>query len=413
MTSLDSLPSTPASVDARASRIARRRRLRYVRRGGVVVVILLVGALAGAGYAYTEREPVVEPVAAAPGPTVRGQVPIAAVPESTGRALSVDDPLRLWIGGDSLAGALGVSLGTTAAKTGVVAPRLDSRPSSGLTSPEFFDWPEHATKEMTRLDLEAVVFIIDTNDANMMPRLDDDAVTEDGTNWRVDYRARVNEMMDIFVGDAKRSVYWVSTPPMRDDDLNEKVVALNSVIAEAARTRPEVTYIDITDRFVDAEGDYTSSVTDVDGNRVTLRSSDGVHLTSEGGDRMAAVVFDVLDAYWRILAQTVPGHTQPVVQTEGSSQIPGAGRDNSSSGSSSSGSGSGSGSAVRSASLGRGDLDDDPHHDNGASRQLDVIPVDPVDPVDPHDDRHGSSSRRSPERLASLTRGWGHFRTGR
>src|SRR5680860_1351950 len=62
--------------------------------------------------------------------------------------------------------------------------------NSGLVRP--LEGREHATKEMTRLDLEAVVFIIDTNDANMMPRLDDDAVTEDGTNWRVDYRARVN-----------------------------------------------------------------------------------------------------------------------------------------------------------------------------------------------------------------------------
>src|SRR5680860_1351949 len=84
-------------------------------------------------------------------------------------------------------------MNTTASRSSrVISLVACSRPSSGLTSPEFFDWPEHATKEMTRLDLEAVVFIIDTNDANMMPRLDDDAVTEDGTNWRVDYRARVN-----------------------------------------------------------------------------------------------------------------------------------------------------------------------------------------------------------------------------
>lgn len=346
MTTADSLPSTPASVDARTKRIARRARLRKVRLGAGALAILLIGALAGAGYAYTEREPAAEAVASAQEAesTVADEVPVPAVPGPTVRELSVDDPLRLWIGGDSLAGALGVSLGATAAESGVVAPQLDSRPSSGLISPEFFDWPEHATTEMARLDPEAVVFIVDTNDANMMPHLDKDTVAENGTNWRVDYRARVDEMMDIFVGDTKRSVYWVETPPMSDDDLNQKIDALNAVIEEAAAARPEVTYVDVTDQFADPDGDYTSSATDADGDRVVLRLNDGVHLTADGGDRMAAIVFDLLDAYWRIRSQAVAGHTQPIVETEGSFQNQGSGSGGSSSGSGSSGS-SGSGSS--------------------------------------------------------------------
>jgi len=257
------------------------------------------------------------------------------------RALTVDDPMRLWIGGDSLAGSLGPSLGETVAATGVVAPRFDSRVSSGLTSPEFFDWPEHAAGEMASRDPEAVVFIIDTNDAVAMPDL---ATADDAAEITAGYAARVEEMMQIFIGDDHRPVYWVATPPMKDTDLDDNVDVLNGVIADVAARHPEVTFIDVSTEFSDSDGDFTTSVTDETGDRVLLRAGDGIHLTPEGGDRMAAPVFAAIDADWRTTTQAVPGNTQPILETEGSSRIAGTSRG--SSGSSGSGSGSsGSGSS--------------------------------------------------------------------
>jgi hypothetical protein len=245
--------------------------------------------------------------------------------------------MRLWIGGDSLAGSLGPSLGETVAATGVVAPRFDSRVSSGLASPEFFDWPEHAAEQMALRDPEAVVFIIDTNDAFAMPDL---ATADDAAEITADYAAQVEEMMQIFIGDEHRPVYWVATPPMNDSDLDDNVEVLNGVIAEAAARHPEVTFLDVSAEFSDSDGDYTSSVTDETVDRVLLRADDGIHLTPEGGDRMAAPVFAAIDADWRITAQAVPGTTQPILETEGSSQIAGTSRNSSgSSGSGSSGSG--------------------------------------------------------------------------
>ena len=73
------------------------------------------------------------------GPTfagaVRAQIPgttssstTTTLPVPKCRAPLTDtDPLRLWVGGDSLAGSLGPSLGTIAGATGVVQPYFDSR----------------------------------------------------------------------------------------------------------------------------------------------------------------------------------------------------------------------------------------------------------------------------------------------
>ncbi len=81
--------------------------------------------------------------------------------------MSVDQPLRLWIAGDSLAGSVGPALGQMTADTGVVAPEYDSRVSSGLLSPNFFDWPDHAKQQLDVIDPEVVVFLVGTNDANV------------------------------------------------------------------------------------------------------------------------------------------------------------------------------------------------------------------------------------------------------
>ena len=55
--------------------------------------------------------------------------------------LTSTEPLKLWVGGDSLAGSLGPALGTLTGATGVVQPYFHSRVSSGLSNPSFVDWP--------------------------------------------------------------------------------------------------------------------------------------------------------------------------------------------------------------------------------------------------------------------------------
>lgn len=328
METFDSQPppgSTSDLVSTRSQARADRSR-RNRRRVGIAAAIIAGGMIVGAATAFARRNESKAANVAAPPPSAKTGVESATAEKTRQRALTVEDPLRLWIGGDSLAGSLGPSLGETTAASGVVAPRFDSRVSSGLMSPGFFDWPKHAAEEMAKREPEAVVFIIDTNDAMGMPDLTTATSAPGGTDVQTQYAAKVDEMMRIFIGDAHRPVYWVATPPMKDHDLNDNVEALNGVIAERAAKHPEVTFIDVSDQFSAANGDFTTSVTDDTGDRVTVRAGDGIHLTSAGGDRMAAPVFAAIDAAWRITAQAVPGHAQPILQTEGSSQIPGTSR---------------------------------------------------------------------------------------
>ena len=176
------------------------------------------------------------------------------------RKLSADDPLRLWIGGDSLAGSLGPELGKLAGETGVVQPYFDSRVSSGLADPGFFDWPDHATTEMARLNPEVVAFIIGTNDWT--------AVSGD---WKSDYTAKVESTMKTLTGSG-RTVYWLGAPTLKDEKMDAAVVEVNAVAQEVAKRHPKVHYVDTYKLFSDTDGTFAYDLPIEDGTTVTMRA---------------------------------------------------------------------------------------------------------------------------------------------
>ena len=234
------------------------------------------------------------------------------------RPLSHDAPLRLWVGGDSLAGWLGPSLGEVAGGTGVVATQIDYKVSSGIASDGVRDWPERAALQIQEYAPEAIVFMIGTNDASIVNhRMNADGVYE----WEPKYRAEIAEMMDLFVGgDAHRTVFWVGAPTMRTGWRNDGVVELNRVMQEEADLRDDVVFVDAYSLFAGADGKYVDSILGPDGEYVRVRNGDGVHFTTDGGNRLAAAVFALLDARWEILDQADTANPIEPVYSAGSGE---------------------------------------------------------------------------------------------
>jgi uncharacterized protein len=319
--------SDPVDV-SRISRRHQRQRRGAQRRRVIGGVLASLGVIAFVLFATdTVRlggsEPLVAGVDIA---TTTTNAPVSTThPEArVCPTFTAEEPLRLWIGGDSLSGALGPALGKLAGDTGIVQPYLDSRVSSGLANPEFFDWPEHATEEMQRLDPQVVVFMIGTND---FPVPTTTTTNADGQpTWRADYAKRVREMLDILSTDG-RIVYWVGAPVLRDDDQNEAVKQLNAVAQEVVAGSHQALYIDMYGLFDDDEGNYTSSLPDEDGDVVTMRAGDGVHLTTAGAGFLARSLYPVLDGDCTVTARAIPGKRLSPITTRGSTQAaPGSNR---------------------------------------------------------------------------------------
>jgi hypothetical protein len=302
-----------------------------MRVAGVVLAIALVALGIGAAMALRNDKTAAGTTNRSPRSKVTTPAPDSSIATARTvrppRPISHADPLRLWIGGDSLAGSFGPALGQTVGATGVVDATIDYKVSSGLADQGIRDWPDHAQQVMTDSDPDAIVFIIGTNDASIVNTYDSNG--DGAPDWEADYRDRIDHMMEIFVGGTRhRTVYWLGPPTMGDHTLNKGGHEIGRVMREEARKfAPDVVYVDTYRLFSDENGDYSRSLPDANGDIVEMRISDGIHFSVDGAKYLADTIWKLLDKRWKITAQADP--SQPIDYTiaQGSNDyVPGVGR---------------------------------------------------------------------------------------
>lgn len=243
------------------------------------------------------------PPARSPGGT---DVPVTRPTSSTSTSTSTtaperrtptaSAPLQVAVIGDSMMQVLGQSIVNGAAGDDRVETSLEYRVSTGLTRPDYFDWPGRITELLATGPLDAVVVMYGANDAQGM-------VLPGGSEpfgtqvWLDEYRRRVAWVMDTLVAGGA-DTYWVGQPVMRSDSFSARMASLNEVYASEAAQRDHVTYVDAW-AVLSVDGAYTSHL-DGGGGPTSVRQSDGIHLSRAGGDRLAAVVLDEIRSDWRL-----------------------------------------------------------------------------------------------------------------
>ena len=80
------------------------------------------------------------------------------------RTITRKDPLRLYIIGDSMAQVFGSSLENLAEETRFIKAKLDYKVSSGLSRPDFFDWPQRMIDQIVEFDPDATAVLFGAND---------------------------------------------------------------------------------------------------------------------------------------------------------------------------------------------------------------------------------------------------------
>jgi hypothetical protein len=318
---------TSDAASRRARLATRRHRLRIV--GATLAVVIIIASVTTA-VALNDSDagplPSKTKTTTAKGNDSSTTLNLGAARElAPPRALSHADPLRLWVGGDSLAGSFGPALGKIASETGVVDANIDYKVSSGLADQGIRDWPEHAEETMASDDPDAVVFIIGTNDASIANTYDSD---NDGhPDWEADYREKIDHMMEILVGGSRhRTVFWLGPPTLGDDALDRGAKLLGPVMQEeAAKYAPDVVYIDTYHLFEGPDGGYSRSLPDADGNDVDMRISDGIHFSADGAEYLSDAVWKLLNKRWHITEQADPSEPIDYSIAPGAESVPGLG----------------------------------------------------------------------------------------
>jgi hypothetical protein len=223
-------------------------------------------------------------VAGRPAPTTTTTLPEL-------RAVTAAAPLDLWIIGDSFAELFGPALVNRSTDTGLVDAEVDFRFISGLSRPDYFDWPAYIAEQLPEVTPDAAVVIFGGNDAQDVAIGGErfELGTED---WVSLYAFRVGEAMDALRSGVDR-VYWVGLPIMESESFTANAQMMNAVYEAEAAERPEVTYISSFDLFKDEDGEYDAYL---DGKH--MRYADGAHFTWNGGYRLADAVLPIIQQDW-------------------------------------------------------------------------------------------------------------------
>jgi len=288
-------------------RRARRRRQQKARRRRSLIIGLVVIAVAAAGLAgvvvlagrspATGADDASVPVAQAtpppPAPSSPAPAPSPAPsPSPTKPPLDKPTkkrPLRVYFGGDSLAGAPGILFAQHGAESRLMKVATDYQVSSRLTNTDPVDWPAHLKAELRAGHPDVGVFMIGANDTGMPMLAEGEYTMYPKKKWLAEYQRRMQELVTIMLQNGVKRVYWVGLPVMPDSSESAKVRRINQLFEDAAAHSPDLVYVDTYDLLATKKGGFIAA----------LRSGDGVHFTDEGAWRIADAVWAAMKRDWR------------------------------------------------------------------------------------------------------------------
>ncbi len=220
--------------------------------------------------------------AAAPRP----QPPVAAPPAPEPVA-KLENAKKVLVVGDFMAGGLGTALqdGFATSPGVVVTPRSDG--SSGLVRKDHFDWPVELPKMLDEVQPSIVVVMIGANDRQqmMIGSVREKFRTE---VWFKEYEARVAELAGLVTA-RKLPLLWVGLPAFQSPSMTADAVTLNTIYrSQTEKIGGE--FVDIWEGFVDEDGKFVTTGSDVNGQQVRLRGSDGIIFTKAGKSKLAFYV---------------------------------------------------------------------------------------------------------------------------
>jgi hypothetical protein len=204
--------------------------------------------------------------------------------------VSAADPLVVWTLGDSTAQALGKLLESDLAEVPGVDTRTVYKNSTGLTRQDFYDWPAALPAYLAQGAPDVVVLSMGDNDAQALKPLGSGTFVDVGEpGWLEEYQRRLTGFVDQLAAAGAR-VYLVGQPPMRDPTFAGRIAVVDQAYRNVAAADPEVTYISSKALLGDDRGAYTDTLPGTGGAAVTVRDSDGIHLSLEGARWLARVV---------------------------------------------------------------------------------------------------------------------------
>ena len=268
--------------DRRRHRQRRRRRLFTL-----LVAVLVIAVIAAAAVVFFRGGGAGATGGAKAADAATGPSPKPTVPPPKVWVASKSDPVRVWVGGDSMGGELGWALEPVLKDTRVFKPITFYKESTGICRYDFFDWGKQIDSVMQTAKPQAAVIMIGTNDTQSVNQ-DGKWIPYGDPEWKRIYEKRVGDIIDTMLKGGAKRVYWVGMPIMGESWRNSRMKLIDKIFQKQAEKRPGAEYIDIWGLFTKSDGSFDPS----------LRLADQVHFTGEGQALLADAVYKAIRADW-------------------------------------------------------------------------------------------------------------------
>ena len=202
---------------------------------------------------------------------------------------------RLAVFGDSMATDVAAALDRFYADDPNIVIINQSVGSSGFARPDFFDWDKTAVDQVQKNSFDMAVMIVGINDRQTI-KSPDGSLKALTPEWTSLYQSRVAAFVQAIRG-ANKPLIWVGLPPMKADDLSAALGQI-SATQRLAAFAGGAEFVDIYDRYVDENGDYSPNGPDLNGKQVQMRKSDGIHFTAAGADKLAYYLNQTIKLYY-------------------------------------------------------------------------------------------------------------------
>jgi hypothetical protein len=212
------------------------------------------------------------------------------------RTPTEEEPLRVYLTGDSFLADVGRGLSGTVGKDERWDLTTDAKPGTGLSRPEVIDWPKRIAGRMPT-DTEIVVLGFGGNDAQDMAA-GGGRVKVGEPEWEAEYQARIGRVLDV-ADRPGRTIVWVGIPVATAKNIEKARPAMNRAAKAELAKRQSTLFLDTAAVLSGGEGEYKDFL-EIGGEPKRVRAADGFHLAPAGATLLGRSLVRLIGTVWPV-----------------------------------------------------------------------------------------------------------------
>ena len=264
---------------------------------------VVVTALPAGAQEQRERKTILEflfgkrkPREVAPEPQIRKPRTVNRKKKATSTVAKTPEPAAIekqpdakvvLVVGDFIAGSVGEGLIAAFETTPGIVVERRTNGSSGIVREDYYNWPETLPALIAETKPALVVVSMGANDRQSMTVAGEKEKFRSEA-WTKEYETRVARIATL-TRDSGKPLLWMGMPAFQSSALTADMTTLNNLY-RAGVEKAGGEFVDIWDGFVDENGKFVISGSDINGQQVRLRGSDGINFTKAGKRKLAFYV---------------------------------------------------------------------------------------------------------------------------